>query len=179
MLARRHDDRHCPGSGPLLLRSPAHSNRPNSSIPQPRSCASARTDQVRERDGYDRRRRRPARVLFAGAVSMALTCSGCGLVSGSKAPQPSASVVRPGSARSLAPGAASVGPPPRACPNQVFARMSEAQRVGQDELRAAFSDGWTIIEIQADTFAINREAFGTATAQAWLATISRDGLLPR
>ena len=53
------------------------------------------------------------------------------------------------------------------------------RRVGQDELRAAFSDGWTISEIQADTFAINREAFGTATAQAWLATISRDELLPR
>ena len=53
------------------------------------------------------------------------------------------------------------------------------RRVGQDELRAAFSDGWTIIEIQADTFTINREAFGTATAQAWLATISRDELLPR
>jgi SAM-dependent methyltransferase len=53
------------------------------------------------------------------------------------------------------------------------------RRVGQDELRAAFSEGWTIIDIQAETFAINREAFGTATAQAWLATVSRDGLLPR
>jgi beta-N-acetylhexosaminidase len=91
---------------------------------------------VRERDGSGRRldgrkRRQSARALLAGAVSLGLTCSGCGLVSGSKAPQPSASVVSPGSARSLAPEAASVGPPPSACPVQVFRRMSEAQRVGQ------------------------------------------------
>ncbi|HUB23248.1 MAG TPA: class I SAM-dependent methyltransferase [Streptosporangiaceae bacterium] len=47
------------------------------------------------------------------------------------------------------------------------------RRVSQDELRAAFGDGWTIISIQADTFTINPESFGTTTAQAWLATISR------
>jgi beta-N-acetylhexosaminidase len=52
-------------------------------------------------------------------------------VSGSKAPQPSASVTSPRSGRTLAPGAASVGPPPSPCPVQVFGRMSEAQRVGQ------------------------------------------------
>jgi beta-N-acetylhexosaminidase len=52
-------------------------------------------------------------------------------VSGSKAPQPSASVVSSASTRALAPGAASVGPPPASCPTQVFRRMSEAQRVGQ------------------------------------------------
>ena len=52
-------------------------------------------------------------------------------MSGSKAPQPSASVASSGSARSLAPGAGSVGPPPVSCPTQVFRRMSEAQRVGQ------------------------------------------------
>jgi SAM-dependent methyltransferase len=46
------------------------------------------------------------------------------------------------------------------------------RRVSQDELRAAFSDGWTIIAIEADTFEVNR-SFGTATAQAWLATIGR------
>jgi SAM-dependent methyltransferase len=47
------------------------------------------------------------------------------------------------------------------------------RRVTQDELRAAFGDGWTIISIQADAFAINPGSFGTTTAQAWLATISR------
>jgi beta-N-acetylhexosaminidase len=52
-------------------------------------------------------------------------------VSGSKAPQPSASVVSSASTRALAPGAASGGPPPASCPTQVFRRMSEAQRVGQ------------------------------------------------
>ncbi len=47
------------------------------------------------------------------------------------------------------------------------------RRVSQDELRAAFRDGWTIAAIQADSFAINPGAFDTATAQAWLATIAR------
>jgi cyclopropane fatty-acyl-phospholipid synthase-like methyltransferase len=47
------------------------------------------------------------------------------------------------------------------------------RRVSQDELRAAFGEGWTIIAIEADAFGINPGAFGTATAQAWLATISR------
>jgi SAM-dependent methyltransferase len=47
------------------------------------------------------------------------------------------------------------------------------RRVSQDELRAAFGDGWTIIAIEADTFEINPGAFPTTTAQAWLATIAR------
>ena len=47
------------------------------------------------------------------------------------------------------------------------------RRVSQDELRAAFSDGWTITAIQADSFAINPGVFDTATAQAWLASIAR------
>jgi SAM-dependent methyltransferase len=47
------------------------------------------------------------------------------------------------------------------------------RRVSQDELRAAFGDGWTIIAIEADTFEINLGAFPTTTAQAWLATIGR------
>jgi SAM-dependent methyltransferase len=47
------------------------------------------------------------------------------------------------------------------------------RRVSQDELRAAFRDGWTILAIQAESFAINPGAFGTATAQAWLATVRR------
>jgi SAM-dependent methyltransferase len=51
--------------------------------------------------------------------------------------------------------------------------MFGPRRVSQDELRAAFTDGWTIVAIEAEAFALNRGAFGIATAQAWLATISR------
>ena len=47
------------------------------------------------------------------------------------------------------------------------------RRVSQDELRAAFRDGWTILAIQADTFAVNPGIFPATTVQAWLATISR------
>jgi cyclopropane fatty-acyl-phospholipid synthase-like methyltransferase len=47
------------------------------------------------------------------------------------------------------------------------------RRLSQDELRAAFRDGWTIVTIAAESFAINTGAFDTATAQAWLATIAR------
>jgi SAM-dependent methyltransferase len=47
------------------------------------------------------------------------------------------------------------------------------RRVSQDELRAAFSDDWTIVAIQADTFEVNRGFFDGTTTQAWLATISR------
>jgi SAM-dependent methyltransferase len=47
------------------------------------------------------------------------------------------------------------------------------RRVSQDELRAAFSDGWTIITIEADTFEVNRDTFGVLTTQAWLATVER------
>jgi cyclopropane fatty-acyl-phospholipid synthase-like methyltransferase len=43
------------------------------------------------------------------------------------------------------------------------------RRVRQDELSAAFADGWTVIGIAADTFAIK----GSQVAQAWLATIRR------
>jgi SAM-dependent methyltransferase len=47
------------------------------------------------------------------------------------------------------------------------------RRVSQQELRSAFSDGWTIVAIQADAFQVNRGFFGGTTAQAWLATVSR------
>jgi SAM-dependent methyltransferase len=47
------------------------------------------------------------------------------------------------------------------------------RRVSQDELRAAFSDGWTIVAIQADAFEVNRGFFDGTTTQAWLATVSR------
>jgi SAM-dependent methyltransferase len=46
------------------------------------------------------------------------------------------------------------------------------RRVRQEELRAAFRDGWDVTEIAADTFEIN-EGFGTPAVQAWLATIRR------
>jgi cyclopropane fatty-acyl-phospholipid synthase-like methyltransferase len=46
------------------------------------------------------------------------------------------------------------------------------RRVTQDELRAAFSDGWSLSSIEADTFEIN-PGLPTPTVQAWLATIER------
>jgi SAM-dependent methyltransferase len=50
------------------------------------------------------------------------------------------------------------------------------RRVSQDELRAAFGAGWTVLGIQADTFAINPGIFPATTALAWLATIARSPL---
>jgi SAM-dependent methyltransferase len=47
------------------------------------------------------------------------------------------------------------------------------RRVSQDELRAAFADGWTILSIQADTFVVNAGIFPATAVQAWLATITR------
>ena len=45
------------------------------------------------------------------------------------------------------------------------------RRITQDELTAAFRDGWTIDSISAETFAVNFE--GASQAQAWLAIIER------
>ena len=47
------------------------------------------------------------------------------------------------------------------------------RRVSQDELRAAFADGWMISAIEADTFEVNRGIFDVTLVQAWLATIGR------
>ena len=47
------------------------------------------------------------------------------------------------------------------------------RRVRQEELRAAFSDGWSVESIVADTFEVNA-GFPSRAAQAWLATIHRD-----
>jgi SAM-dependent methyltransferase len=47
------------------------------------------------------------------------------------------------------------------------------RRVSQDELRAAFGDGWAIASIEAETFEINRAMLDFASAQAWLAVIER------
>jgi cyclopropane fatty-acyl-phospholipid synthase-like methyltransferase len=46
------------------------------------------------------------------------------------------------------------------------------RRVSQEELRAAFSDGWAVTSIVAEAFEVN-PGLGTPTAQAWLATIRR------
>ena len=46
------------------------------------------------------------------------------------------------------------------------------RRVSQDELRAAFRDGFRVAGITADTFDIN-PGLGTMAAQAWLATLER------
>jgi SAM-dependent methyltransferase len=46
------------------------------------------------------------------------------------------------------------------------------RRVRQDELIAAFADGWDVADISADQFEVNRD-FGASTAEAWLATIHR------
>ncbi|HEY8043568.1 MAG TPA: class I SAM-dependent methyltransferase [Streptosporangiaceae bacterium] len=47
------------------------------------------------------------------------------------------------------------------------------RRISQDELTAAFRDGWAIDSISAETFAIRFQ--GRTEAQAWLATIQRTG----
>jgi SAM-dependent methyltransferase len=47
------------------------------------------------------------------------------------------------------------------------------RRVHADELRAAFSDGWAVESITADTFEIN-PMNGMAQVQAWLAAIRRN-----
>ena len=46
------------------------------------------------------------------------------------------------------------------------------RRVRADELRAAFSDGWAVESITADTFEINPMQ-GSTQVQAWLAAIRR------
>ena len=47
------------------------------------------------------------------------------------------------------------------------------RRVSQDELRAAFADGWSMDSIEAVTFDLNGSDHFPATAQAWLAAITR------
>jgi cyclopropane fatty-acyl-phospholipid synthase-like methyltransferase len=47
------------------------------------------------------------------------------------------------------------------------------RRVSQDELRAAFSDGWTVTSIEASSFEVNAGSLPVPAAQAWLAAIQR------
>ena len=49
------------------------------------------------------------------------------------------------------------------------------RRVSQDELRAAFGDGWVVASIEAEAFEINRAVLGIPSARAWLAIIERLG----
>jgi cyclopropane fatty-acyl-phospholipid synthase-like methyltransferase len=71
---------------------------------------------------------------------------------------------------------ASVLPPGGTCYLMCFSERQPGalgpRRVRQEELRAAFSDGWTVTSIVADVFEVN-PGLGTPVAQAWLATISR------
>lgn len=46
------------------------------------------------------------------------------------------------------------------------------RRVRQDEIAAAFAEGWDVAVISADQFEVNRN-FGASSAEAWLATIHR------
>jgi cyclopropane fatty-acyl-phospholipid synthase-like methyltransferase len=46
------------------------------------------------------------------------------------------------------------------------------RRVREEEIRAAFADGWEIVSLTPDQFSIN-PIEGTNTAQAWLAVIRR------
>jgi SAM-dependent methyltransferase len=47
------------------------------------------------------------------------------------------------------------------------------RRVSQDELRAAFGDGWAVTSIEAESFEVNRSVLEFTSAQAWLAVIER------
>jgi cyclopropane fatty-acyl-phospholipid synthase-like methyltransferase len=71
---------------------------------------------------------------------------------------------------------ASVLPPGGTCYLMCFSERqpgsSGPRRVRQEELRAAFSDGWAVTAIVAEAFEVN-PGLGTPTAQAWLATIRR------
>jgi SAM-dependent methyltransferase len=71
---------------------------------------------------------------------------------------------------------ASVLPPGGYCHVMCFSDRQPGdfgpRRVRQDELRAAFADGWAVTGIEADTFDLN-PGLPTPTAQAWLATIRR------
>src|SRR6266566_1219135 len=48
-------------------------------------------------------------------------------------------------------------------------------RVSQDELRAAFSQGWDVVRIEAAAFEVNEARTGVASVQAWLAVLERAG----
>lgn len=47
------------------------------------------------------------------------------------------------------------------------------RRISQDDLSAAFSDGWEVAAIEAEAFELRQGSFSIASAQAWLATLRR------
>jgi len=49
------------------------------------------------------------------------------------------------------------------------------RRVSQDELRTAFSHGWTVVSIEPETFEVNEARIGEVSVQAWLAVLERAG----
>jgi cyclopropane fatty-acyl-phospholipid synthase-like methyltransferase len=49
------------------------------------------------------------------------------------------------------------------------------RRVSQDELRTAFSHGWTVVGIEPEIFEVNEARIGVTTVQAWLAVLERAG----
>ncbi len=51
---------------------------------------------------------------------------------------------------------------------------SGPRRVRQDELHAAFGDGWRIASIEAAAFELTQPGLGIPFAQAWLAVIQRN-----
>jgi beta-N-acetylhexosaminidase len=86
----------------------------------------------------DRVRRPGRRALPALAAAVSLACAGCGLVSGghpaSSAASTTASASPPATSSSRAAAAPAASPSASAaasCPDQVLARMTEAQRIGQ------------------------------------------------
>ena len=48
------------------------------------------------------------------------------------------------------------------------------RRVREDELRAAFRDGWTVVSITPETFEVNLSFFDGTDVAAWLADLRRD-----
>ena len=129
-FGRGHGYRHYPGSAVLSL--PPRLTRLNPRNPLsggPRAARPATTDRVRYRggNGHERhggRRRRPTWALLACALTAA--CSGCGLLSGGAA-APATAPATTGHAGHVTSHPSSAP----SCPDQVFSRMSEAQRVGQ------------------------------------------------
>ena len=47
------------------------------------------------------------------------------------------------------------------------------RRVTQDELRTAFSHGWTVVSIEASEFEVNEARIGEVSVLAWLAVLER------
>jgi len=48
------------------------------------------------------------------------------------------------------------------------------RRVSQDELRAAFSQGWDVVRIEAAAFDVNEARIGVSSVSAWLAVLERN-----